>query len=517
MKCKLLVSIIPIVLLFNCAPSVLLNERWAPAPESGKSLAIVLADASISVDYMGDVKNEFGIGNMKSLIKSNVKAILYHNLVKNAAFHDIWFDQLSTECSKEALPPAGDSRMESKYAPPANSNIALVNRPADYVLLFYGLAIVSHGGVSPFGLLENSTVRLAEAREFPGTPAAPCQAPGPDASGFAEYSGSFEQAPGFDQALPIAQYPMPVPTMNTQMNNTSYFSPSFSKDLSVSARFVLWDVKQRCPIVHGFTKNTVSGYFTNYDNWKDIVDKTVSEILGRTGLLCAQDTVNYKFGNRSELQVVGTKDKIDLKTSRFKWLFANTITKNDIDSSDVKKIKSKSRSAEEMEHSTGNLFHFRNPRSPGAELDTVGLFTKSLFAYMREKVSKQFPSVAYCPEELQKAFQDQVLDHFSKFDYPVDTLDNATRDLARADSIDYLIVYYGRFSQSKPDDEIKSFQDNDMNFYFNLFDVRTNTTLTGYYGGFGDLFNYTNDKSQHNALNLFEIVSTAKLKSRVRL
>jgi hypothetical protein len=180
-------------------------------------------------------------------------------------------------------------------------------------------------------------------------------------------------------------------------------------------------------------------------------------------------------------------------------------------------MKSHLKSAQDMEVSSKQLFHFRDPRTPGTELDTVGVFAKSLSADLREDLSKQYPSVSFCPEQLRNAFQDQVLEHFSKFDYPVDTLDNAARDLAKADSIDYLIVYYGRFSQPKPKDEIKSLDDYDMNFYCNLIDVRTNTTLAGYYGDFGDLFNYTKGKSPDEAIKVFEILSAANLKSRVRL
>jgi hypothetical protein len=301
------------------------------------------------------------------------------------------------------------------------------------------------------------------------------------------------------------------------MNNYSYNPPVFSKNLGITAKFVLWDVKQRCPVVHGVSKNNVSGYFTNYSNWKDVIDKTLGEMLDKTGMLYAFDTVNYTINQKKGLEVVGTKDKIDLKTKRFTWLFANTVTKNDIDSSDVKEIRSDSKSAEEMERSSGNEFHFRNPHTPGAELDTVGSFTKSLSADISIFVTKDRPSVACASAELQAAFQNQALDHFSKFDYPVDTLDNASRALAQADSIDYLLVYYGRFSQPKPNDEIKSLEDYDMNFYFNLIDVRTNTTLAEYYGDLGDLFDFTRGISKDKAIKVFEIISKAYIKSRVRL
>jgi hypothetical protein len=499
MRCKLLLGIVPVLILCNCVQSILLNKQWSPGNEQGKTLAIVLRDKSIQVDYSGDVKNEFGVGNMKTLIKANARAILYHGLIRSARFQDIWFDSLSAGCSKNVLPPANDNWLESKYAPPVNSTLELVNRQADYVLLFYGFYIKSQGGFSNRTSPDDPSYAFSE---MPGS--------------FGGYSCFNGRSMGFG---PSAQYPIPIPgpVFNPNVNNYSFNPGVFSKDLGLTAKFVLWDVKQRCPVVHGFSKNNVSGYFTNYSNWKDIIDKTLSEMLEKTGMLYTLDTVNYTINQKAELQVVGTKDKIDLKTKRFTWLFAHTVTKNDIDSSDVKKIRSDSKSAEDMERSSGNEFHFRNPRTPGAELDTVGSFTKSLFADISRFVSKDRPSVAYGSAQLQAAFQNQVLDHFSKFDYPVDTLDNTSRALALADSIDYLLVYYGRFSQPKPDDEIKSLEEYDMNFYFNLIDVRTNTTLAGYYGDLGDLFDYTREKTAGKAVRVFEIISKAYIKSRVRL
>lgn len=511
MKYKLLVSLASVVILANCIPSVVLNKLWKAEPKPGKSLAIVLSDKNISVDYTGDVKNEFGKGNMTALIKANVKALLYHDLVKEANFHDIWFDKVSSKSSKEILPPAEDNDLESKYAPPVNSNMVLIEHQADYVLLFYGFKIVSKGAVTYSSL---DKPQFSDGPAFSLNATTSDEQPGSDFSPF-----SFEQALASGE-FPIAQYPMPMtmpnPTMQ-QMNNYSYNSVGYSKDLAVSTRFVLWDVKQRCPVVHGFTRNSVSGYFTDYNNWKDIMDKTLGEIMEKTGMLCVKDTVKYTFNHKTDLDVIGTKDKIDLKTGRFKWLFANTITKNDIDSSDVAKMRADSKSAEEMELLSRHLFHFRVPTSPGAEIDTVGSFTKSLASGVRQDLSKSLPSVPCCSEELQKAFQNQALDHFSKFDYPVDTLNSASLELARADSIDYLLVYYGRFSQPKPDNEIKSLDDYDMNFYFNLIDARTNTTLAGYYGSFGNLFDYTSEKSPDKAIRVFEILSMANLKSRVHL
>jgi hypothetical protein len=133
--------------LFSCTPNVIINQNWRRSSPAAKSLAIVIPDSVILVDYKGNVKDEFGEGNMDSLIRANVKAILLDRVIKKTCFKNARLDQFSSPFQT----------VEKKLADgfyigiPKDTLAEMLSKSnADYVLSVYKMNISSMVGWSPY-------------------------------------------------------------------------------------------------------------------------------------------------------------------------------------------------------------------------------------------------------------------------------------------------------------------------------------------------------------------------------
>lgn len=296
----------------------------------------------------------------------------------------------------------------------------------------------------------------------------------------------------------------------------SLLTASYSKDLTITTNFYIWDVNQRCLVVSGYTSNTkLGGSYTDRNDWLAAIDQTMREIFEKPSFIGDTITRVYKIGGKKEFKVSGPKNKINIQGSRIKWLIANLITKNDIDASDAKKVRPDFKFRGDKVEESQALFHYMNPATPGTEVDENCIFTK-LFAQILGKSLPQFlPLAAPGSKEMRIVFETQLSGHFSKFDYPIDSLDNPVLNYARSDSTDYLIVFYTRFTQPKKGDKIDDLNENDLNFYCNIVKVGTNMSVVEYHGDLDDVLDYSDSKTINEAIVKYCSIAFANIKARM--
>jgi hypothetical protein len=110
-------------------------------------LAIVIPDSVIHVEYKGNVKDEFGEGNMDSLIRVNVKNMLVERVIKKTYFGNAWLDQFSSPFQTVEKKLADGFYIRIPKDTPAT---LLSKSNTDYVLSFYKMNINSPIGWSPY-------------------------------------------------------------------------------------------------------------------------------------------------------------------------------------------------------------------------------------------------------------------------------------------------------------------------------------------------------------------------------
>jgi hypothetical protein len=435
MKYACLFSICLPVLLCQCGPSLVFNKQWRHTSASGKSLAVVLPEKNIRIQYSGDVKNEFGEGEKISSIKKAVLPMLRNQLIINTAFQNIWFDNLAKNISCKPRSVHCEYGQISLTEPIDNSDVLLENHQSDFVL------IIDHFYVS--------------------------------------------------SSLALTYYSM---------------------NLAISMSFVLWDVNQKQIVSYGYVKNSGSGYnFNDINSWKSAFTRDIVEMFESTGLIPASFETQINI-NQHAMDLQYYRDKIALKGKRVRFLVGNTITKNDIDSGDVKNILKKKMKLKARPFPFEDGFCFMPSSLPGTCVDSASSFNRQYVSSVRDEMSTLYPNTA--AEEPVESFQKQVLNHFAKFDYPIDTLNSATIKWAREDSLDYLIVFYSRFTQPKPDADVEKLDDYDINYYCNIIDVKNNISFTDCYLDYDDINHFSADESLMSVTKTFIKISLAKLKAR---
>jgi hypothetical protein len=294
--------------------------------------------------------------------------------------------------------------------------------------------------------------------------------------------------------------------------SASLSTMSYCMNLTVSMSFILWDVNQKQLVSYGYVKNSGAGFhFIDINSWKSAFTRDVIEMFEGTGLIPASYETQINI-NQHAMDLQCYRDKIALKGKKIRFLAANTITKNDIDSGDIKNILKKKIKFKTRPFPFEDNFYFMPSSVPGTCVDSASSFNRLYTSLVGNEMSTLYPNTV--AEKPVESFQEQVLNHFAEFDYPIDTLNSATINWAREDSLDYLIVFYSRFTQPKPDDDVEKLDNYDINYYCNIIDVKNNISFTDCYLDYDDINQFSTDESLMTVTKTFIKIALIKLKAR---
>jgi hypothetical protein len=440
-----------LALLVSCAPSVVLNKTWKSESPKGKTLAIVLPEKNIKIDYVGDVNNEFGTGEPNKVIRNSIRHFLKCRIIYNTVFDNVWYDQfagdvkfstieINDNASDRGLPGTSENDEAPKVPIPVqNSDVRLKKSQADFVFYLDRLTVSSHGSV----------------------------------------------------------YVNTAPVATSTGFSSGITGGGFSKSLNFYSRFVLWDVRQKCAVAHGYTSGSKGfGLYISLDDWYVVADDMVKEIFEKPKLLRETYKKPLVADEKNHVEKTCFVDPINLSGKRIAFLAGPTITKNDIDSAEARSIKkSEQRSSDKMKEGK-ECFSWMPAPVPGTRLDTASTFTKGYARFLADSVAPGVPVLPVTDPAAISALGAQLQAHFSELDTPIDSLNQTTLDIVTKAPADYAVVFYTRFTQPKPDDDIDEIDKNDLNFYCNLIDLKTNVSITDCYLSLHDVLDYVSSPEE---------------------
>ena len=129
----------------------------------GKKVGVIIHDDSISINYKGDVENEFGKGNTNELIKNYFFTDFPKHLQDSSVFSEVYMDSCIDKCDfkKGIVTPGSRDQIERKfYMPDSGQIVQLNNGTPDYILILqkFGISSVPSANVIMYGFVPIAAV-----------------------------------------------------------------------------------------------------------------------------------------------------------------------------------------------------------------------------------------------------------------------------------------------------------------------------------------------------------------------
>jgi hypothetical protein len=261
------------ILIFSgCSPVYIskLDSNYTGTKITDASLAIAPID-SITVDYTGDVKDEFGEGDKTVLIEKHFREVLLSALKVESSFKDVVYGDYSEQPKfSEKSYDLGDVYKLHVDIPADSNQIKFQNSNPDFILFIQDLYI----GIEYYdswSLLNRNEDNIA--------------------SSYSVYSGNncltendFGNTGGVNYQMPIPS-PMPNPAFSNM-----YYGTSKSKYLIYKFKFYFWDNKKHRVVTYGriLSKSKAEDHalgmveIIRINNWYEIDGDMIFRLLDRT-------------------------------------------------------------------------------------------------------------------------------------------------------------------------------------------------------------------------------------------
>jgi hypothetical protein len=257
--------------LMSCAPVYkTVVEKDYESQKIHDATLIIAPPVNMTIDYFGNVKDEFGEGDPQKLILKHFKEAVLKKLVEYSTFSSVAFDTFAMRPSFHQVKfEMGDAFGLTIDLPGDTATIPFATMTPDFVLFLQDLAIGTESINDGSAYGNNETDQSPE-------------------SGYCSYSrqaaaGSFAfQTGAMNYGPPPMSSPMP------QM----FFYPSTpkSKYLRYKCGFAFWDNRKHRVAAYGkiFSKSKADSYglgvvqIIRIANWQEIDDRFVQSILWGT-------------------------------------------------------------------------------------------------------------------------------------------------------------------------------------------------------------------------------------------
>ncbi|HUI91017.1 MAG TPA: hypothetical protein VLX68_02110 [Chitinivibrionales bacterium] len=262
-----------VLAMLSCSPKyeTMVVKEYQERKITNASL-VIAPIASITVDYIGSVKDEFGEGNQEDLIKKHFKSALLQGLRENSLFSSVAFDNFSGQpATADRSFATTDAYGVNVNLPSDSATIRFTSSTPDVILfiqdLWIGKTSVQENGPG-WGRDEDGTTTLAMNGEG-------------YAAGSLAYREITSSTSGFQP--PVFTPPPNNPPM-------FYYSPPKTPYLRYQCVFAYWDNRLHRVIAYGkiFAKSRLDSYglgmvnIARMANWNDIDYQLVRALLGQT-------------------------------------------------------------------------------------------------------------------------------------------------------------------------------------------------------------------------------------------
>jgi hypothetical protein len=253
----------------SCAPvykTIVMQEYESKKIRDASLVIAPLGD--VVVDYIGNVKDEFGAGDQQELILKHFREALVSSFKKEAGFSSVAFDNYATEpLLVQKKFDMGDAYDFFLNLPSDTNMIRFVSSTPDFVLFLQDVSI----GIESFQE-DRGWGGWGFNGSYPDDPAA--------FRSYSAFSGS-SQGPLFQGPPPIYQ---PMPMMH------SYYAPPRHKYLRYKCGFAFWDNRNHKLVVYGriFAKSRAEGYgldmvqIVRMENWNQVDYDFIRALVGNT-------------------------------------------------------------------------------------------------------------------------------------------------------------------------------------------------------------------------------------------
>ena len=263
------------VAFLSCAPkyeTIVMKEYQArKIPNASLVVAPIV---NLVVDYVGNVKDEFGEGNQEELIIKHFRDKLLQGLREESLFSRVGFDSFAKQPAMgECSFTTSDNYGLSLSIPSDTATINFASSTPDFILfiqdLYIGKVSLQENGPWGWSREETSTIPVAMPDEKYGLP--------PAALSYKELNASWS---GF-------QPPVYTPPYNPPM---FFYSPPKTPYLRYKCEFAFWDNHLHKVVAYGkiFAKSQLETYglgmvnVARMSNWNDIDYQLVRALLGQT-------------------------------------------------------------------------------------------------------------------------------------------------------------------------------------------------------------------------------------------
>jgi hypothetical protein len=271
MKRSMALLVLSLVFL-SCAPKyeTIVMKEYQGRRIDNASLVIALP-IDMLVDYMGNVKDEFGEGDQNNLIIKHFKEKLLEQLKKQSSFSSAAFDSFSVRPAMQSRSfTTSDPYGLSVNLPSDTATIIFKSSNPDFILFIQDLRIGQES------VQENSWGR-AETGKWPVA--------GRENGRISTQAFSSYQGPG--AAISGFQPPVFTPTYNPPMY---FYSPPKTKYLRYKCNFAFWDNRVHNVVAYGkiFAKSKPDEYgmgmvsIVRMSNWVEIDYQFTRALLGQT-------------------------------------------------------------------------------------------------------------------------------------------------------------------------------------------------------------------------------------------
>jgi hypothetical protein len=254
--------VITITIISGCAPIYVskLDSNYTDTKINGASLTIAPVD-SITIDYLGNVKDEFGEGDQKVLIRNHFNENLLNGLRNKSTFNDIVYDIYSEQprFSGKSL-DLGDAYKLHIRIPADSNQITFENSEPDFILFIQNLFIGTES--DPSWALHNKHEDNLVSSLYPE-----------ENSLTANFYGNNSNV----------YYQMPMPMPKPSYTYMPYNTYSTTKYLRYKFNFYFWDNKKHQIVTYGrvLARSQAQGMIQiiRMGNWLEIDEDVISRLL----------------------------------------------------------------------------------------------------------------------------------------------------------------------------------------------------------------------------------------------
>ena len=265
------------LVLMLCAPVYkTVVEKDYESQKIHDATLIIAPPINLTIDYFGNVKDEFGEGDPQKLIFKHFKEVLLKKLVDYSTFSSAAFDTFSMRSSFHQVKfEMGDAYGLTMDLPRDTTTITFAAITPDFILFLQDLAIGTERVDDSWGQNNDETSPLAQSVRCNYS---------------RQLEGSFQNGAGTlaFQTGPMNFSPPPMPTPSIPMN--FYSPPPKSKYLRYKCGFAFWDNRKHRVAAYGkiFSKSKADSYglgmveIIRIANWLEVDERFVQSLLWGT-------------------------------------------------------------------------------------------------------------------------------------------------------------------------------------------------------------------------------------------